>query len=242
MKRVLFLSLCLLLTLLTSQAQYQIINGGFEDWEGSGDSREPVRWSSFMTIDLASSLYSSAQAKQIEECTSDLRPGTTGTKCIRTWARAFSIIGINIIANGQFTTGRVHAGSTSPGNSANNNYTNTSDPNFNQPMIGKPDSIYFWAKAVLNNSTQEARMSTIIHSNHAMQDPEISANDPYVVARATRNFTQGAQNWVQYKVPFVYTSNNVTPAFILVTFTTNKTAGEGAGNQSLYVLLKTWDK
>ncbi|MDR2868672.1 MAG: hypothetical protein LBV46_03930, partial [Bacteroidales bacterium] len=155
MKKVLFLSLCLLLTLLTSQAQYQIINGGFEDWEGSGDSREPVRWNSFMTA--TGSYASQVSAKQIEE-SSDIRPGSIGHSSIRTWARRFTVIVVTITANGMFTTGQVNAAAMSASSTDNCNKTVIDNSNFNQPMIGKPDSLYFWAKAVFASSSQEARV------------------------------------------------------------------------------------
>jgi hypothetical protein len=233
MRKIISLGIALLFLSALQAQNYQLINGGFENWEGSGDSREPVRWSSFMTA--TGSWASMVQYKQIYEETSNLRPGTTGSKCIRTQARSINILGTIIIANGQFTTGRVNAGSTSASNPSNCNFTNIGDANFNQPLNGKPDSIYFWAKFVCPSSSQTARMSAILHSNHRVQDPELSDESQYVVARATRNFPRGSQSWTQYKAPFEYTANAVTPAFILITFSTNSTPGSGSVDDNLYI-------
>ncbi|MDR1346171.1 MAG: T9SS type A sorting domain-containing protein [Bacteroidales bacterium] len=230
MKKLIFLGTILFILGAARAQSYQIINGGFEEWEGSGDDREPVRWSSFKTA--TGSYASLVSYKQIYEETSGLRPGTTGTKCIRTQARS---VLLSIIANGQFTTGRVNASSMTASSTSNCNFTDIADPNFNQPLHGKPDSVYFWAKFECPSSTQTARMSAILHSNHRVQDPEISDENQYVVARATRNFPRGSQTWMQYKVPFEYTANAVSPAFILFTFSTNSTPGTGSTSDKLYV-------
>ena len=234
MRKIISLTIALLILGVLQAQNYHIINGGFEDWEGSGASREPVRWNSFMTSDGDYSSY--VQYQQIFEVTTNLRPGTTGTKCIRTQARVINILTYTITANGQFTTGRVHAGAMNAQDETKNyNYTVTNNSNFNQPMNGKPDSIYFWGKFICTSLTQTARMKAIIHSNNKVQEPEISGENQYVVARATRDFSRGSQSWVQYKTPFVYTANAVTPAFILITFTTNSVAGAGNSSDELFI-------
>ena len=218
-------------------AQYQLTNSGFENWESVSQSnvsgQEPIQWNSFVTMQTKSSLYNSARANKIEAST-DVRPGTTGSKSAKIWST--SVIGV--VANGNLTTGRIYGGSmTASDASGNYNFSDpSSDAAFKHTFAGKPDSIATWLKFVPSSTSTEARVSAIIHENSRYQDPEAS-NTTYsnVVAKAQKDFKATSdKGWQRISVPFVYEGNK-TPAYILVSYTTNKTPGKGTSGDHLYI-------
>ena len=118
-------------------AQYQLTNSGFENWEGVSQKQpgfggatisgeEPTQWNSFVTAQVKNSTYKSAIANKCEPST-DVRPGTKGSKSAKIKATSVSVLGVVIaVANGNLTTGRIYGGSTDP-KDASGNY-NFSDP------------------------------------------------------------------------------------------------------------------
>lgn len=246
MKKLL-LNVSLILAFLFSAnlifAQYQLTNSGFENWETATGSKpglfgsssvsgpEPVQWNSFITAQVKSSTFSSAISTKIEEST-DVRPGTTGSKSAKIWSN--SIFGV--VANGTLTTGRIYGGDTDAGNAKGNyNFSDpASDSQFKHSFAGKPDSIATWLKFVPSSTSTEARVSAIIHENSRYQDPEATTYSN-VVAKAQKNFFPTAnKGWQRISAPFTYEGNK-TPAYILVTYTTNKTPGEGKSGDALYI-------
>ncbi|MDR1879070.1 MAG: hypothetical protein LBQ64_05845, partial [Bacteroidales bacterium] len=135
-------------------------------------------------------------------------------------------------ANGNLTTGRINVGNASASHANNYNLTLSTNDSYSCPLTEKPDSIVFWAKFVAASGSTEARMHAIIHTAVDYRDPGGSSND--VVADALLEFLQGSQTWTRYSVPFI-TGAATTPAFILISFTTNKTPGGGSTNDALYI-------
>ena len=223
-------------------AQYQLTNSGFENWEGvsqkkpglfggtiSGD--EPTQWNSFVTAQVKSSTFASAIADKCEPST-DVRPGTSGSKSAKIWST--SVLGV--VANGNLTTGRIYGGSLSATDASGNyNFSDpASDAAYKHTFAGKPDSIVTWLKFVPKNTSQMARVSAIIHENSRYQDPEATTYTN-IVAKAQHNFyATSDKGWQRISVPFTYDGNK-TPAYILVSYTTNATPGQGNENDALYV-------
>src|SRR5690606_23184392 len=138
----------------------QIGNPGFEDWENVSGGSEPVNWNSFLT---AGGPLTSFAANQLENST-DVRPGSTGSRSVKLFSRST----LGIIANGNITLGKINMGSTSPSNSANYNASVISDPNFSEVMTDRPDSLVFWVKYVPGSAnpssgTNFARVKATIH-------------------------------------------------------------------------------
>jgi len=214
---------------LSLLAQTQIGNSNFEQWETVASGEEPLNWSSFLS---ASGSLSGAASDQCESST-DVRPGTSGTKSVRIFS--FDIFGT--IANGNVTVGRINMGSVTPTSTNNYNSSITSDANFSEALTDQPDSLVFWAKFTPNsgNTTDSARVSAIIHDNYAFRDPIDANSAPHTVATAIKNFAKTDGNWVRMAVPFSYTGPSSTPEFILITFATNKTPGGGEGNDQLWI-------
>ncbi len=214
---------------LSVTAQTQLINGGFENWESvGGGGTEPVQWNSFLTAD--GSLTGQA-ANQVSSST-DVRPGSTGTKSAKIWSRA--VLGIK--ANGNLTTGRVNMGSISPSNAANHNATVRSNGAFNHPFTysTKPDSLVFWAKFTSPGAGNKARVAATIHGDVDYRDPAISSQSGQIVATAIHDY--GITNgWKRIAVPFVYTSNTIDPRYILISFSTSNTPGGGTGDDVVFI-------
>jgi hypothetical protein len=227
-------SVALLVVVSQLNAQNQIVNLGFENWDNPGTtSQEPVGWNSFMNAEnngVSSIVFNSARAQQVERST-DTRPGTTGSFSARIWSR--SIFGV--VANGNMTTGRIMVGSTTASNPNNHNKTKTGDPLYNQSFTGLPDSMVVWVKytAAAGN---EARISATIHGNYDYRDPE--ASDPsaanFVVGRAVLNYPP-TNGWQRLSIPFDYNFPHSDPRYVLITFTTNKTPGGGAANDAVFI-------
>ena len=85
------------------------------------------------------------------------------------------------------------------------------------------------------SSTEEARMAAILHDNFRYQDPTKDETIlSHKIGSAELNYTTTNEQWVQKTVNFEYTQN-ATPSFLLLTFTTNKTAGGGSKEDVVYI-------
>lgn len=215
---------------------YQLPNGDFESWDGNtltgNDASEPTHWNTFSSSDgsLASLASSNHHAHRYGG-----RPGTTGSSFLTIWTK--SIMGIK--ANGNMTTGRIHAGSTSATSSSNYNYTQRSNSNHSCPFTGTPDSMYVWVSYYAASSSSIGAITSYIHGDNDFVDPN-DWNSPskycgYAKARFTRTTSSASSyGWQQIKVPFVYDGNSPA-SYNLMSITTNQTPGSGSANDSLSV-------
>jgi hypothetical protein len=208
-------------------AQTQIGNSGFENWEtSSAELHEPINWNSFMT---ASGGLNSAADQQMDWST-DIRPGSSGSKSVKIWSRAAAF---GIIANGNVTLGQINMGSAIANNSGNYNYTKTTDAAYSETLTDSPDSIVFWVKYVPVSGTSQARASIILHTNMNYKDPNDVASSN-TVATAILNFGATGGAWVRKSIPFTYVSASAN-THIIATFTTNSTPGGGNANDNVWI-------
>ncbi len=233
-----------------SDAGQQLQNNGFEQWttETSWKSwgvthtaNAPTHWHSICTA--TGSLVGTARDEGFVTRSTDKHGGSYSVKL--TSITKYVVV----TANGSLTSGRFHAGSTSASAPSNCTYTST-ESGYQASITAYPDSVYIWAKT--KNTNFSAHMKLVLHNNVAAsnnaicQDPNPSGNDngvvgtsaadnqAKVVATAT-NSSISSTSWTQIKAPFVYTSNNTTPSYMLVTLSTNATAGGGsAGDWVLF--------
>lgn len=227
MKKVL-LSLVVISIGWTLQAQTQITNSDFEEWEEViGDGLEPINWNSFLT---SSGLLSTFASNQIEQ-SSDIRPGSEGTKSVKLWSK--KILGIT--ANGNLTLGRINMGSSNPLDPTNFNMTVTGDPLFNQVMTDKPDSLVVWVKFTPNGHSQNAKIKATIHDNYDYRDPEDEESQNHIVGIAELSYPSTEGTWQRKSIPFYYDGPANDAAFILITFATNETAGGGAKDDFVWI-------
>ena len=161
----------------TQMERPQVTNGDFETWTFDGENL-PNNWNSFQTADgkWSSSGYSSGN-RQVAR-SSDKRPGSTGSYSCSIWSRKISVIVYSVIAQGNITTGRIHAGATSATSTDNYNYTERAwktDKNYPvtnpcaMAFTGRPDSLVYWVKFVpknnANTSDYEARVAAYLHND-----------------------------------------------------------------------------
>lgn len=228
MKKIVTLAMTLSVSVALN-AQTQIGNAGFENWESVSGGSEPVNWNSFLT---ASGSFTTFSTNQIEE-SSDIRPGSSGSKSVRVWSRLVPLV--NVVANGNITLGRINMGSSTPSSSNNYNRSIITDPLFSEVMTDAPDSIVFWVKFTPNGHNGNARVKATIHDNYEYRDPEDVAASAHVLATAELNYPSTGGQWVRKSIPFNYTGPATSANFILVTFTTNESPGGGAGDDQLWI-------
>lgn len=228
MKKFTFLYLSLSFSF--AQAQQQIGNSNLESWDNLGQStEEPTNWNGFKS---AQGSFITFGSQQVQRSTS-IRSGATGAYCARVWSKST----LGIIANGNMTLGRINMGSTTANDPGNYNISLTADANFSEALTSAPDSLVFWVKYTATNASDSARVHAIMHDTYDLRDPLDANSLPHVVARAERNYAKTSGSWIRMSVPFNYVSGAPapTPAFLLLTFTTNKTPGGGSANDEVLV-------
>ena len=214
-----------------AQNNYQLPNPGFEQWDGGNES-EPTHWNTFSTSDGS---YSSLASSNHHYRRRGHRPGGTGDYYLTIYTK--SIIGIK--ANGNMTTGRVHAGAMSASSSDNYNYTQRSNSAHCQPFTATPDSLYVWVSFYAESNSSTAQITAILHGDIDYKSPNDDDNPSLykAIAKAqTKRTTSSASQmqWTQLKVPFKY-NGSAEAHYMLINMTTNKTPGEGAKNDSLSI-------
>ena len=229
MKRIVLITLAM--ASLMAYAQHQLPNPGFEQWDG-GATSEPTHWNSFATSD---GNYATLASSPHHYRRNGGRPGTQGSHFLTIYTK--SIVGIK--ANGNMTTGRIHAGSMSAGSSENYNYTQRGNADHCQPFTGTPDSMYVWVSYYASSANSQAQVTAILHGDNDFRAPNQENDASLYCGKAEARFTRTTTSahsyqWQQMKVPFVY-SGNASPRYMLVNLTTNATPGGGDGNDSLSV-------
>ena len=162
--KLLTLSLAMIATTATAQTTaYQLPNPGFEQWDGNSTS-EPTHWNTFSSSD---GTYASMASSNHHYRRSGSRPGGTGNYYLTIFTK--SILGIK--ANGNMTTGRIHAGAMSATSSENYNYTQRSNSDHSQPFTATPDSMYVWVSFYAQTADAQAQIDVIIHGDNDFRSP-----------------------------------------------------------------------
>lgn len=230
-----FLSIMLLgTTVLTTNAQTQLYNGGFEEWESvtysgrTGD--EPVKWSSF--LDGTGSLKNMAGYDQLVKST-DTRPGSTGSYSAKLTSRAVKMMGVTIaVAQGNLTTGCVNMGSTTATAATGNyNYINYDREDQAMTFTGHPDAVKFWTKF---KGDKTGNVEVVLTTSGYYQSPEANQITATKVAHAQNDTIPSNDTWTEYTVPFEY-SASVDPEYVLVNVSTCATPGAGKEADYMYI-------
>ena len=225
-----------------AQNRPQINNGDFETWTFDGVNL-PNYFNSFQTADgtWSGTAYSSSN-RQVQR-SSDTRPGSTGSFSCSIWSR--KVWGVN--AQGNLTTGRVHAGGTSATSNKNYNYSDRDGSNTRNgftnpcamPFTGRPDSLVVWVKFVPNGTDSKhpyAKVTATIHDDFDYIDGyENTSPQSHVVATAIDMTIARTDSWKRLSIPFRYTNNGAQPRYILLSAATNAYPGGGNENDYLYL-------
>lgn len=240
MKKTILAALMLTSMSLAANAQEQLANAGFEEWEnvsykktGFGaktfNGEEPLNWSSF--LDGTGGLKGTAITDVQLYKDTDKRPGSTGMYSARIEARSILAIAI---AQGNLTNGCVNMGSMDA-KDANGNYNYINHDRADQAMsfTGKPGSFKVWLKGSCSNKASVAIY--LVNGKGYYQDPVSSKkpNTATLVAEAKIQ-TDVTNSWQEYMGEFTYKSD-LLPEYVLVNISTSATPGEGNKNDVLYI-------
>lgn len=230
MKKIFIIALFLLTIIPATMAQLQLSNPGFENWEASGSQAKPNGWSSFPQSD-GSWAWAARTAQHYHR--NGGRPGTDGSSYVTIYSR--SVMGV--VANGNITTGQVHAGSTNASSSENYNYSHRGS--YAHPFTGTPDSMYVWVSYYAANSSSLGSVRAFVHGDMDFRDPthcSIPADyNCYAVAQFTRTTSSNSTpSWEQKRVAFTHDGTS-SANYILVTIATNATPGSGSAGDSLSI-------
>ncbi|MBP6090622.1 MAG: T9SS type A sorting domain-containing protein [Crocinitomicaceae bacterium] len=228
MKKQLLLSITSICIALNSISQSQIENSNFELWENVGNpTEEPINWNGFKT---ASGSLASFASQQLQRSTA-IRPGASGQYCARIWTK--TILGAS--ANGTISLGRVNMASSTITSPLNHTYSDVTNPAFSETISALPDSIVFWAKYTpVVAGTNQALMNAILHDNYNFIDPN-DQGGMHQMAQAQLYYPSTNGQWKRFSVPFSYVGPATNITNILLTFSTNKTPGQGSGNDEVLV-------
>ncbi len=240
MVKKLFLILAMGTVVSSANAQYQLANAGFENWEETSQkygfktlkSSEPVSWSSFATMTSGGTLYNSAAQEQLK-VSDDVRPGSAGTSSAYIWGA--KVLGI-ATAQGNLTNGCVYGGSMDPADASGNyNYTNESKEEQAMKFSGRPDAVKVWIKA---STAQNFNISILLHEKGYYQDPFANASKcAKLIAHAKETPASNGGVWTEYNVPFVYddATPSARPYYALATFATSGTPGVASENDKMWI-------
>lgn len=210
---------------------FQPLNPGFELWDNNDIDAEPSHWNSFASSD---GQFSGMASSPHHYHRHGGRPGTDGTSFLTIYTK--SILGIK--ANGNMTTGRIHAGSMSATSSDNYNYTQRSNTQHSQAFAHTPDSMYVWVSYYAEDASSKASITCVIHGDNDFKDPNEIGTPSLYAGRAVAQFarTTSTRNisWRKLQIPFVY-DGSAAPAYLLISLASNMNPGSGSANDSLSV-------
>ncbi len=217
----------------------QIANSDFEDWSGPDFGNVPVGWHSFESVDGSSDVLIgfAKSTAHTEKATGH----TAESYCLLLKPRTINVIFKKVLANGTITTGKMYAGATEandPQNHAEMSLDDTGSSNgspFYALLNSKPTALAVWLKFISNDSEKPyAKVSAVITDGTYYQDPEDKVYTN-VYAKAQQSIASNGGDWQRVVIPFTVQDENVNPAAILVTISTNATPGGGNANDKLYV-------
>jgi len=190
-----------LFVVFTGNAQQQIENPGFEEWEEIGygpDIMEPVNWSSLKTSDGGTTINNLAPVVWWKS--TDAHSGQHSVKLKNTVMLAINISGV-------LTNGRVHS-DFDPTESYI--YTDVSDDQWNTTCNATPDSLVAWIK-YLPQGDDMGTIMAVLHSGSAKIPDDQTEN---WIAIANFQVAQEYNDWTRISIPFIYMSSDM-PEYIL---------------------------
>lgn len=226
---------------------YQLPNSGFENYHdiSNYNTQEADGWHMFYSGTGTFYTTSATMFKGRTNYSAETRPGSLGEKSLV--ITSYKVPILNIIANGTVTTGRLMVGAASTDTSKNYSFNNLSltdtdgngDP-FYASVNNLPDSLTVWVKFKQGTAQSEykyASVSALLNDGNECRDPENTTYAGGIVAKAANTTIESLDGaWQRLSIPFYYDSYTATtPKALLVTLSTNATAGKGSDKDSLYI-------
>lgn len=223
--------ICLLLFCGTAtlQAQYQLINSGFESWDTTANPL-PEGWNSYSSANCniigfppnyAATIKRIITTTTVHERTVGCRPGGSGKSYLTLQTRNVNAGGITMPVSGIVCTGLFNIGSISVYTPLNYFSTERNRPGFCMPLSTTPDSLYIWVKYYASDpDTSLARFVAYLHGdtdfqymNHAGNKSLYCGYIHHLMART--DSVLPATHWVQLRLPFVY-DGKAKPKYLLM--------------------------
>lgn len=205
MKRILTNLFILLLLSAYVDAQIQLENAGFEQWEDvlvseTDTIREPAEWSSLKTSDDPAL---STVAPLVCWRSNEAHSGDYSVKLIN--VEVFSVV-----ANGMVTNGLVHPNFTPE---LAYIYSDTVNDQWNTPFTGRPDSIagWFMYSPQVNDTLQ---VIVALHRGFGKQ-PDTNKTETWVGEAEYKSPLDTQGEWVRFSAPFNYNNDSI-PEYVLV--------------------------
>lgn len=223
MKRFQTLLIGVVLTCAIANAQYQLENVGFEDWEDilaseTDTIREPVNWSSLKTSDVPGL---ATAAPNVCSRTTDAHSGEYALDLINISSFA------SIVANGVATNGRMHPDLITD---LAYIYTDTKDSQWNTPFTGRPDSITGWIKYTPSGDDTLQIKVTLHGPIGKLPDPDYLDN--WVAWAEYKSPQNTTDSWIRFSTPFTYFSD-MDPEYVLVNLNSGNGFSPVAGSRLL---------
>lgn len=210
---------------------YQPLNAGFEEGGEvtvTSTGYEPESWHGFVSVNAVGTFATAANPDQMGE-SSITRPGSYGHKSVRINSKKI----LTVVANGNLTTGRINGASMSATDANNNyNYMDPAEPDYVMPFVGRPDSVTVWTKFQPGNAESLGSVSTELLRNERFQTPTEGFDD-VVIAEVLEDIPAG--DWTRFSAPYTYDESGDRPEMFMMTFTTNKTPGQGTVKDTMYI-------
>jgi len=227
-------------------AQTQLSNGNFEQWGTTENGNAvPKGWHSYGDGDCQLKGIYSWGCGPMTKNHSNRVAGHTGYGC-----EIYTVSLVGNLVNGVLTTGQMQFASTdnkSPDNCTYTDKDNKCGHKAAMAFTGRPDSVYFWCKFNMKNSSNVAVAKFHIHGNTAYKDISTHTTATAQKGKIANAFCEfkdpNDKKWHRYKFKFTYydDQNQVvkttdrTPSYILVCFSTNKISKGGNEGDKLAI-------
>jgi len=204
MKRFLPLALGVLFLSITSIAQDQLENPGFEEWEDilvseQDTIREPIDWSSLKTSDNP---QLSTLAPVVCFRSKDAHTGDYSLELVN--VKSF------VIANGVATNGLMHPNMNT---AESYTFTDTVDDQWHTPLTARPDSIAGWFK-YSPQETDTFQVKVALHQGFGkIPDADFAMN--WIAEAEYRSPKNTEGEWQRFSTPFSYFSDE-NPEYVLL--------------------------
>lgn len=200
-------------------AQQQIQNPGFEEWEDVGFATpEPVNWSSIKTSD---NLVLNGFAPVVWGQSTDAHSGSYSLYLFNVYNAL-----INSVASGTITNGRIHSNLDTDSAYA---FTDADNEQWHTVLTDKPDSIVGWFKCnPVDNDFGTVKF--LLHTGYA----QLPGDETNHIAIAYYELpSEHITQWTRFSTPFVYTSN-ANPEYFLSILTSGNGLQAVDGSTALF--------
>ncbi len=216
MKSIFTLLFSIVIAFNTINAQQQLLNPGFEEWENVWvGTDEPTHWSSIKTSDNTDL---NSLAPVVWDLSTDAHSGN--------YSLSLYNVGSLVVATGMITNGRVH--SQIPAD-LSYVFTDLNNDNWHGVLTERPDSVVGWFKC----NPEVGDFGTVKFLLHT-GDAQLPGNELNSIGLAYYELPSANINqWTRFSIPFVYNSTD-NPEYILAVLTSGNGIDAIIGSTALF--------